>query len=395
MKIAYFDCFSGISGDMILGSLVDAGLPLETLREELSKLNLEGYELTARRTERHGIFGTKVDVRVTKHEPTRHLKEIVSIIGESGISDSSKDLAKRIFRRLAEAEAKIHNTSPEQVHFHEVGATDAIVDVVGAVVGLEHLDVKEIYSSYLRLGTGTVESEHGTIPVPAPATRELTRDTPTQRTHIQGELVTPTGAAIITTLARSFDDVPLLVTEKIGYGAGARRFQEIPNLLRIEIGQIQEVFLRDRSVVIETNIDDMNPEVYSYLVEKFLAEGAQDVNLSQVIMKKGRPGILLSVLTHPSSVQRISSCVLQETTTLGLRIYPVERLKTKRETFAVETKYGRIRVKAAEIDGRNRFTPEYDDCRKAALTKNIPILEIYEEVKKKLYEQSFASDAHE
>ncbi|UCE20497.1 MAG: nickel pincer cofactor biosynthesis protein LarC [Gemmatimonadota bacterium] len=395
MKLAYFDCFSGISGDMILGALVYAGLSLEALRTALSKLPLEGYELSASRTERHGISATKVEVTLTKMEPARHLKEITDIIDESTVSHSSKEAAKRIFRRLAEAEAKIHNTTPEKVHFHEVGATDALVDVLGAVIGLESLGVHDVYASHIRLGSGYVRSEHGTIPVPAPATLELIRGVPSQRTSIRGELTTPTGAAIITTLAKSFDDVPLFVPEAIGYGAGTKKFDEIPNLLRIEIGRARESYVHDRSVVIETNIDDMNPEIYSYVIEKLLAEGAQDVTLSPIIMKKGRPGILLRVLVEPHALHHMSHHILQETTTLGLRISPVERLKAKRETIALETKYGRIRVKAAAFEGTRRFTPEYDDCRKAAMNHKIPILEIYEEVRKKLHDPTPSSDVQE
>ena len=255
---------------------------------------------------------------------------------------------------------------------------------MGAIVGLERLDVREVYSSPLRLGSGWVQSQHGKIPVPAPATVELVRGVPTHRTRIESELVTPTGAAIITTLARSFDSVPTFITNTIGYGAGSRRLEEIPNLLRVEIGQRQDIFLQDRSVVIETNIDDMNPEVYSHLMEKFLREGAQDVYLSQVIMKKGRPGILLSILVRPDSVHRLSSLILKETTTLGLRIYPVERLKARRESVTITTKYGPLQVKVAEINGEKRFTPEYDDCRKVAIEKNIPLLQVYEDLRKEL-----------
>lgn len=384
MSIAYFDCFSGISGDMILGALVDAGLSLDALATELSTLPLKGYKLSAHKTERHKISGTKVEVHLTEDEPTRHLNDILSIIDRSTIGDELKNKAKNVFRRLAVAEAKVHNSSPEKVHFHEVGATDAIVDVVGAVIGLELLGVKEVYASPLRLGSGFVQTDHGKIPVPAPATVELVRGIPTRRTRLESELVTPTGAAIITTLTRSFDTVPMMATEKVGYGAGSRMLQEIPNLLRVEIGQAQQLFLQDQSVIIETNIDDMNPEVYSHLVEKFLDEGAQDVYLSQVIMKKGRPGILLSVIVPPDSVHRMSSLILQETTTLGLRMHPVERLKAQRKSVHITTKYGPIQVKVAEFNGERRITPEYDDCRKIAIEKNIPLLHVYEEVRKEV-----------
>lgn len=382
MIIAYFDCFSGISGDMILGALVDAGLPLEVLRAELSKLKLKGYTLSAEKTQRHALSATKIDVALTEDQPARHLKDIVSIIEESTLIDDIKVASKNIFMKLAQAEAKVHNSSPEKVHFHEVGATDAIVDVVGAVCGLEHMGVQQIYASPLRIGTGFVQSQHGTLPVPAPATVELIKNIPTDRTQIKSELVTPTGAAILTTLAHSFHDVPLFASEKVGYGAGTRELQEIPNLLRVEIGHKQASLEEDQSVVIETNIDDMNPEIYSHLMDKLLTEGAQDVYLSQVIMKKSRPGILLSVLVEPGTVHRMSSLILQETTTLGLRIYPVNRLKAKRKTVHITTEYGPVQVKVAEIDGHRRATPEYDDCRKIAIEKNIPILKVYDIVRK-------------
>lgn len=384
MKIAYLDCFSGISGDMMLGALVDAGLPLEVLQTELSKLKLGGYELSAEKTQRHAISATKVNVTLTQDQPTRHLHDIVTIIEESGLSDTTKSKTNKIFKRLAEAEAKVHDSSPEKVHFHEVGMTDAIVDVVGAVIGLEHLGVQEIYASPLRIGTGFVKSQHGTLPVPAPATAELIQNIPTHRTRIESELVTPTGAAIITILAHSFHDLPLFTSEAVGYGAGSRELQEIPNLLRIEIGTRQVSLEEDQSVVIETNIDDMNPEIYSHLVEKLLAEGAQDVYLSQVIMKKSRPGIMLSVLVEPAQVNRMSILILQETTTLGLRIYTVKRLKAKRKTTHITTEYGPIQVKVAEINGQRRVTPEFDDCRRIAIEKNIPILKVYDIVNREV-----------
>ncbi|MFQ6093626.1 MAG: nickel pincer cofactor biosynthesis protein LarC, partial [bacterium] len=313
----------------------------------------------------------------------RDLADIVEIIDESSISEPSKATSKRIFQRLAEAEAKVHNTSPDRVHFHEIGATDAIVDVVGAVVGLELLRVKQVYSSPLRFGTGFVEGVHGPLPVPAPATVELTRGVPVRATHIEAELVTPTGAAIITTLAESFDEVPPLKTESIGYGVGARQLKEIPNLLRVEIGESDEALLHDQSIIIETNIDDMNPEVYGYLTDRLFEEGAKDVYLTQVIMKKSRPGVLVSVLVDPSSVNRISSLIFKETTTLGLRIYPVQRQKLRRNTETIQTQYGQIRIKTTIIDGEKRCTPEYEDCLRIAQKKGVPILEVYEEVMRK------------
>jgi len=384
MIIAYFDCFSGISGDMILGALVDAGLPLEVLREELLKLNLEGFELSAHTTQRHAVSATKVDITLTGKEPTRHLKDSVDIIDASTLPDDTKTTTKRIFRKLAEAEAKVHNSTPEKVHFHEVGMTDAIVDVVGSVAGLARLGVEEVYASPLRIGTGFVQTQHGTLPVPAPATAELIRNTPTYRTLIESELVTPTGAAIITTLASRFGDMPLFTSNKTGYGAGTRELETVPNLLRVEIGTRPDIFDEDHSVLIETNIDDMNPEIYGYVVDKLLTEGAQDVFLSQIIMKKGRPGVLLSVLVDPAAVQKMSGLILEETTTLGLRIHPVQRIKIKRKSVHVTTTYGPVQVKVADIGGRKRVTPEYDDCKNIARKNNIPILKVYEIVRQEV-----------
>ncbi len=383
--IAYFDCFSGISGDMILGALVDSGLPLLSLQKELARLKVSGYELSAEKTERHAISGTKVEVTLTSEQSPRHLGDILEIIRESTLSDIIKGKATKIFHRLAEAEARVHDTSPETVHFHEVGATDAVVDVLGAVIGLDLLHVDEVYASAPRLGSGFVRSEHGNIPVPAPATVELLKDVPTIRTGIQSELVTPTGAAIITTLATSFVEVPTFRTQAIGYGAGSRRLREIPNLLRVEIGQRHASWLLDRAVVIETNIDDMNPELYSYLQERLLGEGALDVYLTQVIMKKGRPGVLLSVLGEPQLAPRFADIIMKETTTLGLRLHMVDRWKTAREQLSIDTPFGPVRVKHAEIDGEHRYTAEFEDCRRIASERHIPLRSIYEEVHRALF----------
>lgn len=377
MTIAYFDCFSGISGDMILGALIDVGLPLDTLRNALRGVPIEGYELQVERTERHHITGTKMRVRVSDDHSHRHLSDILRLMEGSSISESAKEKVTRIFHRLAEAEAQVHGTSIESVHFHEVGATDAIVDVVGAVVGLEHLRVDAVYASALRLGTGWAQSRHGRIPIPAPATLRLLEGVPVERTDIRAELVTPTGAAILTTLAKGFGPSPLFRAQAIGYGAGNRDLQEAPNLLRVQIGETEQTLEQDHSVLIETNIDDMTPEVYGYIVDQLLSEGAKDVYLTPVFMKKGRPGILLSVLVDDASVERIARAIFRQTTSLGVRISRVDRLKVKRRADVVQTAFGPIRVKVAEFEERPRITPEFDDCARIAAAQKVPILDVY------------------
>ncbi|MBI4531789.1 MAG: nickel pincer cofactor biosynthesis protein LarC [Candidatus Latescibacteria bacterium] len=380
MRIAYFDCFSGISGDMTLGAIVDAGLPYERLRDELEQISLRGeFELVCRRVKRHGIAGTKVDVVLQDGggHHHRHLDDILTIIERSGLSSTAKEKTGRIFHRLAEAEAHVHHTTPDEVHFHEVGAVDAIVDVVGAVVGLELLGVTHVYSSILRLGTGFVDCAHGRLPVPVPGVVELCRGIPVEQGDVQAELVTPTGAAIITTLARGFGRPPLFRLEDVGYGAGSRDLPQIPNLLRIEVGELIDEVEEDTSVVIETNIDDMTPEVYGYIVERLFAEGAKDVYLTQVMMKKGRPGVLISVLADPGSTHRLSEILLNETTTLGVRIQEVQRIKMRREAKVVKTPLGDVRVKVGEMHGRRRVTPEFEDCARVAKECGVPILDVY------------------
>lgn len=377
MRIAYFDCFSGISGDMILGALVDAGLDVGALRRELDKLGVPGFELEATRVERHGISGTQVRVLAAPDHEHRGLRQIRALLDDSGISESSKVKAKKVFERLADAEAKVHGTVPDQVRFHEVGAVDAIVDIVGAVMGLELLGVERVFASPLRLGTGLAQGAHGTIPIPSPATLELTRGVPIERTGIAAELVTPTGAALITTLAGGYGAAPQFVTQAIGYGAGSRTLKEIPNLLRVQIGEQTATFEEDHSVVVETNIDDMNPQVYAYVLERLFQVGAKDAYLTSVMMKKARPGVLLTVLTDPASVDAVVQTVFEETTTLGVRIWRVDRRKLTRSAGQVQTPYGPVATKIAHFEGRLRQTPEYEDCAKLARQCGVPVLEVY------------------
>ena len=380
MKVAYFDCFAGISGDMTLGALVDAGLSFSVLKSELDKLSVREFTLSQRRVEKHGIAGTKIDVNAREGHVHRHLKDVLEIINNSEISASAKEKAARVFQKLAEAEAKIHGTTIEAVHFHEVGAVDAIVDVVGAIVGLELLEIEAIYASKFRFGSGHTRGAHGAMPIPVPAVVEMTKGFPSERTDIPYELVTPTGAAILTALASNIGETIQLRTESTGYGAGTRDVEQVPNLLRVEIGELVADPRTDFTVLLETNIDDMTPEIYGYLIDRLLEAGARDAFLTPVIMKKGRPSIQLTVLADPNKETELTELIFSETTTLGIRRLPVQRHILERRTDTVQTPYGPIRVKIADIGGKQRITPEYDDCARIAREKQVPILDVYKAV---------------
>ena len=380
MKVAYFDCFAGISGDMTLGALVDAGLSFAALKSELDKLSVREFTLSQRRVEKHGIAGTKIDVNAREGHVHRHLKDVLEIINNSAISASAKEKAARVFQKLAEAEAKIHGTTIEAVHFHEVGAVDAIVDVVGAIIGLELLEIEAIYASKFRFGSGHTRGAHGAMPVPVPAVVEMTKGFPAERTDIPYELVTPTGAAILTALASNIGETIQLRTESTGYGAGTRDVEQVPNLLRVEIGELVADPRTDTLVLLETNIDDMTPEIYGYLIDRLLEAGARDAFLTPVIMKKGRPGIQLTVLADPNKETELTELIFSETTTLGIRRLPVQRHVLERRTDTVQTPYGPVRVKIADIGGKQRITPEYDDCARIAREKQVPILDVYKAV---------------
>ena len=445
MKIAYFDCFSGISGDMVLGALLDAGLPLKDLNAEIAKLNLVDVAIESETTARHAIAATHARVRVgsalitaaaehhldlSNHEATHrgshghhhdsqghkhqdhghhhdshsqedhhhddhddhddhhkhghehhehghhHLNDILQRIADSSLDPVVKEQSTRIFERLGAAEAEVHGADPAEVHLHEVGALDALVDVVGAVAGLQLLAVDEVHASPLRFGTGFTRCAHGRYPVPVPGVLALCRNVPTEQTDIRAELVTPTGAAIITTLASSFGPMPPCRQQAVGYGAGSRDLAAIPNLVRLRLGESEQS--RERLMLIEANIDDMNPEIYGYLFDRLLEQGARDVYATPVFMKKGRPGNVLSVLADTASLDRLATIVLQETTTIGLRYYPVERRVLEREIHTVDTPYGSIRVKFSYLDGRRRAAPEYEDCARLAKEQQIPLLAVYE-----------------
>jgi len=390
MKIVYFDCFSGISGDMTLGALVDLGLDPDLLKGELSKLKLEGYQLSFSKTDKHSIAGTKAHVELTHnhnhdhnhdHHHGRHLSEIRQLIEDSDLSDDVKVKAISIFVRLGEAEAKVHDTTIEEVHFHEVGAVDSIVDIVGAAIGISAMGIEKIYSSPLSLGTGLTKSSHGIIPIPVPATMELLKGVPVRQTEIKGELVTPTGAAIITTLSKGFGPMPEMVVDKIGYGAGTKDLAEQPNLLRVSLGAAGGSYERDTINVVETNIDDMSSQIYDLLIDRLLEIGALDVFLTPIVMKKSRPAIKLTALVKSPQLEEVCACILSETTTLGVRIYQTNRKKLSREIIEVDTEYGKISVKLGKRgDEVVKFLPEYEDCKRIAREKNIPVMKIHQAV---------------
>jgi len=380
MKIAYFDCFSGISGDMILGALVDAGAPFDKLEEGLSRLNIEGYTITASTVLKKGIRATKVGVVIeTPDLPARPLKDLRAIISESPLDLSIKERSLKIFERLARAEAYVHHCPVEEVHFHEVGHIDTIVDVVGAVLCLQLLGIDRIVSSPIDTGSGQVKMSHGIFPIPAPVTAELLKGVPVYSSGIERELTTPTGAAIITTLASSFRSLPEMRLSAVGYGAGDWDLDEKANILRVLIGEESQGYDRDEVVLLEANIDDMNPQVYDYLIDRLLQSGALDAYITPVIMKKGRPAHLLSILSREEDIDSLQRIVFRETTTLGIRINRMGRSVLRREIREVTLPYGRVRIKVSSSpDGRRNIVPEYEDCRKIALETGLPLKDIIE-----------------
>jgi len=417
MRIAYLDCFSGISGDMFLGALVDAGVPFELLQRTVQALNV-GAVLERTRVDRNGISATKIDVVVNgkkdlpreefweeqralhqAHEHSvapnaathgRPLSEILKIIAATSISDGAKQTASAIFTALGEAEAKVHNVNVEKVHFHEVGAADAIVDIVCAAVGAEQLRVDRILASPLNVGDGTVKCAHGVMPVPAPATLELLKGVPLYSGQVQKELVTPTGAAIVRVLASGFGPLPVITTGTVGYGAGARDFQQHPNVLRLivgeslEAGQANDGSHGDPAVeeiaVLEANLDDLSPQVVAYTAERLLAAGALDVFTTTVQMKKCRPGTLVTVLTTPQDEARLRGILFEETSTLGVRGRREMRHVLARRHAAVNTQWGEVRIKIGSLrDVDVNVAPEYEDCRRIARERNLPLKTVMQE----------------
>jgi len=394
MKIAYFDCFSGISGDMTVGALLDAGLKIETLEKELKKLGLSGYQLEVNKVAKKGISATKFNVKIKEEGVERRFKDILTILEKSKLDEEIKKETKKIFLNIAQAESKIHQKDIDKIHFHEIGGLDSIIDITSAVIGIKTLGIEEIYSSALPVGKGFIKCAHGVIPVPAPATLELLKNIPTYSGGIESEMITPTGAAIISTLAKSFGKRPLMKIERIGYGAGEKEFT-IPNLLRVSIGEkilkdenLKDGYVSDEAVLIETNIDDMNPEFYDYIMDQLFSQGALDVFLTPIQMKKNRPAHMLSIIVYEQNLKEILEVLFSESTTLGVRVREVKRLRLGQQNFIAETKYGKIRVKVGIFKGEiKNVAPEYEDCKKMAKQHKIPLKEIYEEVKKVTYDK--------
>ncbi len=382
MKIAYFDCFSGVSGDMILGTLIDAGLDLEELESELGKLKVSGYKLKAERVIRKGISGTKFSVDLIEQNAGRRLKDIVEIVDQSDLDDDIKELSKEIFVELATIEAKIHNKNVEDIYFHEVGGLDSIIDVIGSLIGIKKLGIETTYSSKIHVGTGFLECQHGVLPVPAPATIAMLKGIPIYSKGIEAELTTPTGAAILKTVTKGFGLMPEMKVEKVGYGAGSREL-EIPNLLRIYIGETSdEKYEEDEVILIETNIDNMNPELLAYASEVLLKQGVLDVFMTPIFMKKNRPGTMLSVLTTQNRLDETLSTIFTEITTLGVRIHRLERKKLSRKVISVKTRFGDIEVKIGKIGGQiKNISPEYENCKEIAVKQGIPLKDVYDEAK--------------
>jgi uncharacterized protein (TIGR00299 family) protein len=415
MKTLFFDCFSGISGDMTIGALLDAGLDLDYLKTELRKLPVEGYEIKSSRVTRSNLSATKFDVEMTGHDHDhdhhhhdhhhhdhdhhhgherqhghvhRKASQILAMIRDSALNSNTKRIATDIFTKLAISEGKVHHIAPEDVEFHEVGAVDSIVDTVGSAIGFDALGIERFLCSAINVGGGFIHCQHGVFPTPAPATADLLRHATIYQKHVQTELVTPTGAAILAAVVNRFGGLSGFATERIGYGAGTKQFPDFPNCLRIMLGEERSISEEpgvDRVIVIEANIDDMNPQNFSYVTERLLSSGALDVTLLPVQMKKGRPGQLLQVLSPVDAVEGLTRVIFEETTTIGLRRYAAERTILDREMVKVQTEYGPINVKVSRLEGEVlNFTPEFEDCARIARERNVPLKRI----------QQLATDAY-
>jgi len=386
MRCLYFDCFSGISGDMTLAALIDLGVPKRHLVAELHKLSLHDYRIQISAAMCHGISGKRLKVipAPKKHHGHHHhhhhrtLGDIQKMIAASTLSACVKKGSLAVFERLAQAEAQVHRKKPSEVHFHEVGAVDSIIDIVGAVIALEYLDVQHIAASPLPLGGGFVTCEHGTLPVPAPATVLLLKDIPVYDNGVRAELVTPTGAALIGSLAVGFGPMPAMRVQAVGYGAGSREHEAIPNMLRVIQGELQAPSVQDSVFVLEATIDDMSPEWAGFAMEKLFEAGALDVAFIPAQMKKNRPGVLLTVVSRPGDRHLLGAAMLEHTTTAGVRMHQAERMTLARGTAVVKTRLGPVRAKVLHAPQGKRFVPEYEACAQLARKKNLPLREIYE-----------------
>lgn len=416
MKIAYLDTFAGIAGDMVLGAFVSAGLDVDKLRTEISKLSLGDVKIKTNKVVRSGITAVKVDVIVAgeiekvndlgedihhhdhghshghDHEKAHHdhghgrsYIEIKHLIESSSLSVGVKGKSADIFRRIAEAEAKIHDTSVEKIHFHEVGAVDSIVDIVGTAVCLDLSGIEAVYTSPVRLGSnGYVEAQHGVLPIPAPATLEILKGYPVVFNDVPHELTTPTGAAIVAALSKGVLKDTAIDVERIGYGAGTKEFGKLPNLLRVVIGEMGSITEEDHVLLVETNMDDINPQLIPHLIEKVLAGGATDAFVTPVLMKKGRPGFVLSVLMSESLFEKVSSVIFAESTTLGLRVQTIRRAKVHREMRTANTSFGEVKVKESSVDGRKRVSAEFEECKRIAEERGLPLKDVMQRINAEL-----------
>ncbi|MDC1227606.1 nickel pincer cofactor biosynthesis protein LarC [Oceanospirillaceae bacterium] len=390
MKILYYDCFAGISGDMNLGAMIDLGVDQCFLRTELEKLNISGFHLEITPDLRCGISGTKATVIIENpgNKKHRHLRDIHELINRSDISDKTKSKSLEIFQLIAESEAKVHRIDIEKVHFHEVGALDSIVDIVGAAICLDYLNVDQILSSPIQLGGGTVKCEHGIMPVPAPATALIVAGVPVKMGLLQHEATTPTGAAILVATVDQFTEQINFSIAKTAYGIGQRDISDIPNVLRLYLSEVKQGGnepVIEVATLLECNIDDMNPEHFEYLLDLLLQKGARDVWFTPIIMKKSRPAITVSILCMPDSVEKLKKVVFQNSTTIGLREYLISKTVLRREKRLIETEFGSVHVKESFYEGKSiQIKPEYDDCKALAINHNVSIKEIETAVLKKL-----------
>ena len=383
MKIICYDCFSGISGDMNLGAMIDLGIDKDYLISELDKLNLKGWELEVQRDQRHGIYGTKATVRQTRHEHVhRHLSDIKKIIYDSTLDDKTKELSLRIFMKIAEAEAAVHGITIDRVHFHEVGAIDSIVDIVGAAICFNALKAEAVHVAPVELGGGFVKCDHGMLPVPAPATAEIIKGLPVKKGGVDFEATTPTGAAIISAIGTHFGSNIVFRTEKTGYGVGQKEHPNVPNLLRVSLGESEPVSKPGHNALqIESNIDDMNPEFFDHISDKLFKAGASDVFLSNIIMKKGRPGIVLNVICENETEEQVKSIIFTESTSLGIRTFPFRKDTLSRKFETISTIFGEVTIKRSFYNGKEvSVKPEYEDCRRIASEKDIPVKEVYNKI---------------
>jgi len=379
MKIAYLDCFSGISGDMFVGSLLDAGLPLEKLETILSGLKISGYKISAKKEGRNNIFGTRFLVSLQEEDQkVRHLDDIKEILKDSDLPLPVIEGSIQVFEKLAIIEGEIHHISPNEVHFHEVGALDSIVDIVATVAGISLLGVERLFASRIPVGTGMIASAHGKIPVPSPATIALLRGIPIYHSGQDVEMVTPTGATLITSLCSSFGPVPHMIVDNIGYGVGSRKLVDRPNLLRILIGSDVDKERSETVVVLESNLDDMSPELLGYLMDSLFAAGAKDVSFSPIQMKKNRPGTQLQVIGLPEDRERLTAIIFRESTTLGIRHSFSQRAALKREGLVADSPWGKMSLKKViNQDGRTALLPEYEECRRIAQENHLALREVY------------------